>query len=157
MQSRDRSLYQYALLNLAILQADFGCFSEAITAMQETIATARENHDMPCLNYSLSWLYQFGRTHPEEMAEIQKKGVLGSEKEALSFLKAKAKESNMWTLLSTTLLSEAKLTLSNVRASLCSRQYTKSTRGIMCIKRLKALSRHPTLTSRRISRKGTAA
>ncbi|KAL8922205.1 MAG: hypothetical protein Q9172_003666 [Xanthocarpia lactea] len=113
MQSRDRSLYQYALLNLAILQADFGCFSEAITAMQETIATARENHDMPCLNYSLSWLYQFGRTHPEEMAEIQKKGVLGSEKEALSFLKAKAKESNMWTLLSTTLLSEAKLILSN--------------------------------------------
>lgn len=115
MQSRDRSLYQYALLNLAILQADFGCFSEAVTAMQETIATARENHDMPCLNYSLSWLYQFGRTHLEEMAEIQKNGVLGSEKEALSFLKAKAKESNMWTLLSTTLLSEAKLTLSNVR------------------------------------------
>ncbi|CAO1600026.1 APC5 protein [Xanthoria calcicola] len=113
MQSRDRSLYQYALLNLAILQADFGCFSEAVTAMQETVATARENHDMPCLNYSLSWLYQFGRTHPEEMAEIQKKGVLGSEKEALSFLKAKAKESNMWTLLSTTLLSEAKLLLSN--------------------------------------------
>ncbi|KAL8818783.1 MAG: hypothetical protein Q9223_002662 [Gallowayella weberi] len=103
----------YALLNLAILQADFGCFSEAITAMQETIATARENNDMPCLNYSLSWLYQFGRTHPEEMAEIQKKGVLGSEKEALSFLKAKAKESSMWTLLSTTLLSEAKLILSN--------------------------------------------
>ncbi|KAL8675261.1 MAG: hypothetical protein Q9168_000382 [Polycauliona sp. 1 TL-2023] len=113
MQSRDRSLYQYALLNLAILQADFGCFSEAVTAMQETIATARENHDMPCLNYSLSWLYQFGRSHPEEMAEIRKKGVLGSEKEALSFLKAKAKESNMWNLLSTTLLNEAKLTLSN--------------------------------------------
>ncbi|KAL8695853.1 MAG: hypothetical protein Q9224_003114 [Gallowayella concinna] len=114
MQSRDRSLYQYALLNLAILQADFGCFSEAITAMQETIATARENHDMPCLNYTLSWLYQFGRTHPEEMAEIQKKGVLGSEKEALSFLKAKAKESSMWTLLGTTLLSEAKLILCNL-------------------------------------------
>ncbi|KAL8734414.1 MAG: hypothetical protein Q9181_003217 [Wetmoreana brouardii] len=114
MRSPDRALYQYALLNLAILQADFGCFSEAIIAMQETIATARENHDMPCLNYSLSWLYQFGRTHPEEMTEIQKKGVLGSEKEALSFLKAKAKESSMWTLLSTTLLSEAKLALSNL-------------------------------------------
>ncbi|KAL8699400.1 MAG: hypothetical protein Q9201_006029 [Fulgogasparrea decipioides] len=113
MRSSDRALYQYALLNLAILQADFGCFSEAIIAMQETIATARENHDMPCLNYSLSWLYQFARTHPEEMTEIQKKGVLGSEKEALSFLKAKAKESNMWTLLSTTLLSEAKLALSD--------------------------------------------
>ncbi|KAL8691630.1 MAG: hypothetical protein Q9218_003185 [Villophora microphyllina] len=79
----------------------------------ETIATARENHDMPCLNYSLSWLYQFGRTHPEEMTKIQQKGVLGSEKEALSFLKSKAKESNTWPLLSTTILSEAKLILSD--------------------------------------------
>ena len=114
MQSGARGLYQYALLNLAILHADFGCFSEAITAMQETISTARENHDMPCLNYSLSWLNQFCRTHPREMMETQKKGVLGSEKEALSFLKAKAKESNMWTLLSTTLLSEAKMILSTV-------------------------------------------
>lgn len=115
MQSRDRALYQYALLSLAILQADFGCFSEAIIAMRETIATARENHDMPCLNYSLSWLYQFGRAHQEEMTKIQEQGVLGSEKEALSFLKAKAKESNMWPLLSTTLLSEARLILSHVR------------------------------------------
>ncbi|KAL8661367.1 MAG: hypothetical protein Q9202_005669 [Teloschistes flavicans] len=113
MQSRDRALYQYALLSLAILQADFGCFSEAIIAMRETIATARENHDMPCLNYSLSWLYQFGRAHQEEMTKIQEQGVLGSEKEALSFLKAKAKESNMWPLLSTTLLSEARLILSH--------------------------------------------
>ncbi|KAL8942432.1 MAG: hypothetical protein Q9211_001400 [Gyalolechia sp. 1 TL-2023] len=81
--------------------------------MQETIATARENHDMPCLNYSLSWLHQFGRKHPEEMTGIQKRGVLGSEKEALLFLKTKAKETNMWTLLSKTLLSEAKFILSN--------------------------------------------
>ncbi|KAL9025359.1 MAG: hypothetical protein Q9196_005802 [Gyalolechia fulgens] len=100
MQSGARGLYQYALLNLSILHADFGCFPEAITAMQETIATARENHDMPCLNYSLSWLHQFGRKHPEEMTGIQKRGVLGSEKEALLFLKTKAKETNMWTLLS---------------------------------------------------------
>lgn len=114
MQVGEKGLYQYALLNLAILHADFGCVSEAITAIQETIATARENHDLPCLNYSLSWLHQFGRTHPEEITEIEGKGVLGSEKEALSFLKAKAKESNMWTLLSTTLLSEAKLILSKV-------------------------------------------
>ncbi|KAL8708270.1 MAG: hypothetical protein Q9220_006847 [cf. Caloplaca sp. 1 TL-2023] len=47
------------------------------------------------------------------MAEVQKKGVIGSEKEALSFLKSKAKESNMWTLLCSTLLSEAKLLLNN--------------------------------------------
>ena len=114
MHHRDRTFYQYALLNLAILQADFGCFSEAIIAMQEAISTARENNDMSCLNYCLSWLYHFGKEHPEEMAEIQKAGVLGTEKEALAFLKAKAKDSNMWSLLSTTLLSEAKLALSNV-------------------------------------------
>ncbi|KAL8807371.1 MAG: hypothetical protein Q9182_000710 [Xanthomendoza sp. 2 TL-2023] len=156
MQSRDHSLYQYALLNLAILQADFGCFSEAITAMQETIATARENNDMPCLNYSLSWLYQFGRTHPEEMAEIQKKGVLGSEKEAFSFLKAKAKESSMWTLLSTTLLSEAKLILTNVRTNVrivrfkaCKLAHTKFARGITFVSPSKASSRRHTLMSRR--------
>ena len=114
MHHRDRTFYQYALLNLAILQADFGCLSEAVDAMQEAISTARENHDMGCLNYSLSWLYHFGKEHPDEMAEIQKQGVLGTEQEALAFLKLKAKESGMWSLLSTTLLSEAKLALCNV-------------------------------------------
>lgn len=114
MHNRDRTFYQYALLNLAILHADFGCFSEAITAMHETISTARENNDIACLNYSLSWLYHFGKSHPSEIAEVQKKGVLGTDKEALSFLKAKAKEASMWSLLSTSLLSEAKLALSKV-------------------------------------------
>lgn len=83
--------------------------------MQETISTARENNDMGCLNYSLSWLYHFGKAHPEELDDVQKKGILGTEKEALTFLKAKAKETSMWGLLSTSLLSEAKLTLSSVR------------------------------------------
>ena len=114
MHHRDRTFYQYALLNLAILQADFGCLSEAVVAMQEAISTARENNDMGCLNYSLSWLYHFGKEHSDEMSEIQEKGVLGTEKETLAFLKTKAKESNMWSLLSTTLLSEAKLSLCSV-------------------------------------------
>jgi anaphase-promoting complex subunit 5 len=114
MHNRDRTFYQYALLNLATLHADFGCFSEAVTAMQETISTARENNDMACLNYSLSWLYHFGKAHPPQMDEIQKRGILGTEKEALAFLKAKAKETSMWSLLSISLLSEAKLAMSNV-------------------------------------------
>ena len=83
--------------------------------MQETISTARENNDMGCLNYSLSWLYHFGKAHPEELDDVQKKGIIGTEKEALTFLKAKAKETSMWGLLSTSLLGEAKLTLSSVR------------------------------------------
>ena len=114
MHNRDRTFYQYALLNLAILHADFGCFSEAVAAMQETISTARENNDMGCLNYSLSWLYHFGIAHPNRVDELQGRGVLGSDKEALAFLKAKAKETSMWSLLSTSLLSEAKSALSNV-------------------------------------------
>ncbi|MCJ1403887.1 anaphase promoting complex subunit 5 [Xylographa trunciseda] len=115
MHSRDRTFYQYALLNLAILQKDFGCLSEAIAAIHETISTARENKDMGCLNFSLSWLYHLGKTYPTELGEIQKSGVLGTDKEALVFIKAKAKESGMWGLLSTTLLSEARLGLVNVR------------------------------------------
>ncbi|KAN0069393.1 hypothetical protein V8E54_012408 [Elaphomyces granulatus] len=111
--SRDRSYYQYALLNLAILQADFGCHREAVSAMQEAIAIARESHDMNCLNFCMSWLYHFGKAFPEEMKDIQNTGMLGSEKEGLAFLKSKAKETEMWSLLSTTLLSEAKIELQN--------------------------------------------
>lgn len=114
MHHRDRAFYQYALLNLAILHADFGSHSEAIVAMQEAIPTARENNDMGCLNYSLSWLYHFGKAHPKEMHHVQQQGILGTEKEALTLLKAKAKETSMWSLLTTSLLSEAKLALGNV-------------------------------------------
>ena len=114
MHNRDRTFYQYALLNLAVLHADFGSFPEAVIAIQETISSARENNDVGCLNYSLSWLYHFGKAHPNEMDQVQRKGILGTEKEALTFLKAKAKETNMWSLLSTSLLSEAKLALGNV-------------------------------------------
>ncbi|KAM0090370.1 APC5 protein [Aspergillus fumigatus] len=111
--SRDRSSYQYALLNLAILQADFGCYGEAVSAMQEAVSIARESHDMNCLNFCMSWLYHFGKAFPEQMKDVQNTGMLGNEKEGLAFLKAKAKETEMWSLLSTTLLSEAKLELQN--------------------------------------------
>ncbi|PLB51673.1 anaphase-promoting complex protein [Aspergillus steynii IBT 23096] len=113
MHSRDRSSYQYALLNLAILQADFGCYSEAVSAMQEAVSIARESHDMNCLNFCMSWLYHFGKAFPEQMKDVQNTGMLGNEKEGLAFLKAKSKETEMWSLLSTTLLSEAKLELQN--------------------------------------------
>ena len=69
---------------------------------------------MGCLNYSLSWLYHFSKAHPEELNKVQKKGIVGIEKEALAFLRTKAEETSMWSLLSTSLLSEAKVLLSNV-------------------------------------------
>lgn len=114
MQSRDRTFYQYALLNLAILQADFGCYSEAVTAIQEAITIARETHDMNCLTFCLSWLYHFGKAFPEQVKDVQNTGMLGSEKEGLMFLQAKARETGMWSLLSTSLLSEAKVELQDV-------------------------------------------
>jgi len=103
---------------MAILQADFGCFSEAIAAINETIATARENQDMSCLNFSLSWLNHMSKAYPKQMKGAGYMGMLGSERDGLTFLKAKAKESKMYSLLSSTLLNEAKLGLSNVRGSL---------------------------------------
>lgn len=115
MQNRDRTFYQYALLNLAILQADFGCYFEAMAAMQEAISTARENNDMACLNYSLSWLYHFGQAHPNEISQLQGKENIEADREAIAFLKKKAKETGMWSLLGTSFLSEAKLALSTVR------------------------------------------
>ncbi|KAL5337549.1 anaphase-promoting complex subunit 5-domain-containing protein [Aspergillus crustosus] len=113
MHSRDKGSYQYALLNLAILQADFGCYGEAVSAMQEAVSIARESHDMNCLNFCMSWLYHFGKAFPELIKDVENTGMLGNEKEGLAFLKAKAKDTEMWGLLSTTLLSEAKLELQN--------------------------------------------
>jgi anaphase-promoting complex subunit 5 len=113
MQNRDRTFYQYALLNLAVLQADFGCYQEAVTAMQETVSVARENKDMGCLNFSLSWLYHFGKAHPKVINESGKTNMLGVEREGLVFLRTKAKEAGMWSLWSSALLSEAKIGLSS--------------------------------------------
>jgi anaphase-promoting complex subunit 5 len=112
MQNREKPFYQYALLNLAILQADFGCYQEAVAAIHETISTAREKKDMICLNFSLSWLYHFGKAHPKVMSEADKTGMLEVEREGLAFLRAKTKESGMSTLWSSSLLSEARMGLS---------------------------------------------
>jgi anaphase-promoting complex subunit 5 len=117
MKTRDRTFYQYALLNLSILQADFGCYREAIPAMQEAISTARENKDVTCLNFCVSWLYHFGKAFPAEMKDMKESGMLGSENEALAFLKTRAKEAEMWSLLNTSLLSEAKVGLQNVSSA----------------------------------------
>ncbi|OBS24012.1 hypothetical protein FPOA_04560 [Fusarium poae] len=96
MQNRDRLFYQYALMNLAVLQADFGCHKEAVAAMLETVSTARENRDMTCLNFALNWLFHFGRAHPDLVQNLESNSMLG-----------------MCTLWSSVLLSEAKLGLLN--------------------------------------------
>ena len=113
MQNRDRLFYQYALMNLAVLQADFGCFDEAVAAMLETVSTARENKDVACLNFALNWLYHFGKAHPRIINGTESTNMLGIEREGLAFLRIKAKETGMFTLWSSSLLSEAKLGMSN--------------------------------------------
>ncbi|KAK4183210.1 putative anaphase-promoting complex subunit 5 [Podospora australis] len=109
MQNRDRLFYQYALMNLAIVQSDFGCHKEAVATMLETVSTARENRDMTCLNFALNWFFHFGRAHPGLVRELENSSMLGGGKETLAYLRAKAKESGMWILWSSALLSEAKL------------------------------------------------
>ena len=126
MSNKDRSHYQYALLNLAILQADFGCYDEAMAAMEETIATARENKDIPCLNFSLSWLQHFctfydGHANSDTPGDGGTRTVaaLGAGGRSLGFLKEKAKEFRMWSIVSSSLLNEARMDLVNVSDYLC--------------------------------------
>ncbi|KAF3000009.1 anaphase promoting complex subunit 5 [Neopestalotiopsis sp. 37M] len=95
------------------LPSDFGCYKEAIAAMLETVSTARENRDMTCLNFALNWLFHFSRAHPEVTRELDSNNMLGDGKESLAFLRAKAKETGMWTLWSSALVSEAKMSLAN--------------------------------------------
>ena len=78
IQTREKFHYQYALLHMAIMQADFGCFGEAIAAINETIATARENQDIACLSFSLSWLNHMARAYPKQMRGAGYISMLGS-------------------------------------------------------------------------------
>ncbi|KAF9583856.1 Anaphase-promoting complex subunit 5 [Lunasporangiospora selenospora] len=62
MSVHGQDLYQYALLNLAILHARFYHFEQAITVIQWTIETAQYYMDQECLGYALSWLYRLTGT-----------------------------------------------------------------------------------------------
>ncbi|KAG5437418.1 hypothetical protein PCANB_000849 [Pneumocystis canis] len=106
MRSRDRTGYQYALLDLAMLQADFYCNKEAIWAIQESIDTARENKDHACLNYALSFLIEFQRKDAEGIT-----GQSVSDEQVLNYLLLKTKETKMVHLQAVTFLAEARRAL----------------------------------------------
>jgi anaphase-promoting complex subunit 5 len=112
MQARDRLAYQHALMNLAVLNCEFGAYHESLAAMLETVSTARENRDENCLNFALSWLFHFGKAHPDLVSELDSNNMLGSGKESLDFLRIMAKKANNYQLWCSALLSEAKLVLS---------------------------------------------
>ncbi|KAM3422319.1 hypothetical protein BST61_g2678 [Cercospora zeina] len=109
-----RIYYQYALLHLSVLHAEFECWDESVDAMNECIATARENQDSACLNFALSWLLYLRHAHPGKGAGAYASiaGVIGGgEHDEITFLKNKARDSKNWLLLSSTLLEEGRLEL----------------------------------------------
>ncbi|KAI3398622.1 hypothetical protein diail_8970 [Diaporthe ilicicola] len=108
MQNSDREHYHYALLNLAVLQADFGCYKDAVSTMLETIATAREKRDQNCLNFALNFFYNFGLQHPHLVEDLESSSMSATGRETLAFLRVKAKETGMWSTWCSALLSEAK-------------------------------------------------
>jgi anaphase-promoting complex subunit 5 len=65
-QENMKVYYQYALLHLSVLHADFEAWGESVDAMEECIATARENQDTACLNFALSWLMYLRQAHPDD-------------------------------------------------------------------------------------------
>jgi anaphase-promoting complex subunit 5 len=105
--------HPYAMLNMAICNAEFGCYSEAVTSILQCVTTARENKDTQCLNYALNWLYHFTQQHPQYAKDIEAANTLGSGKEGLAYLRVRAKDVGMWVLCSAALLGEAKLILQN--------------------------------------------
>lgn len=111
MQNRTHTFYQYALLNLAVLQADFGCYTESVGAMLESIVAARENKDLTCLNFATNWLFHFGRAHPDLIQDLESNSMTQTGTETLAFLRVKAREAGMYSLWSTVMLSEAKFGL----------------------------------------------
>lgn len=85
--------------------------------------TARENQDTACLNFALSWLMYLRQAYPktEDVSFTNLARLLGGangEQDEIAFLKSKAQEGKHWSLLSSTLLEEAKLEVQNVRCQL---------------------------------------
>ncbi|KAH3685081.1 hypothetical protein WICPIJ_003958 [Wickerhamomyces pijperi] len=85
MMSKGRMVYyHYALLSLATLYAAFNCDGEAIRAIEESISVARENKDIECLNFLLTWLFNFLKDRPNLEHQFY-----GSTDQLLQFLKSR--------------------------------------------------------------------
>ncbi|KAG0334818.1 anaphase promoting complex subunit 5 [Podila horticola] len=85
MSMHDQALYQYALLNLAILHARFGHFDQARFAIRETVEVARDNMDQECLSYALSWHDRLTGTGATSSAEMNEARNMAGQTEGQSF------------------------------------------------------------------------
>ncbi|KAG0297649.1 anaphase promoting complex subunit 5 [Linnemannia gamsii] len=73
---QDQVLYQYALLNLAMLHARFSNYDQALIALEETIEMARSQLDQECLSYASNWLNRLTRTMPGTGSDMNKAQML---------------------------------------------------------------------------------
>lgn len=89
MSNRRQYFYHYALLALASLHSSFGANKEALRAIDEAILVARENKDLDCLNYLLTWLLNFMITKPHLFINSKDHP---SRSEITNFLRLKTKE-----------------------------------------------------------------
>ncbi|GME81787.1 unnamed protein product [Ambrosiozyma monospora] len=120
MSSRQQLFSHYALLSLATLHAFFGSDTEALRGIDEAIAVARENKDLDCLNYLLTWLFNFLRDRPNLDSKVRDKVYRD---QILQFLKLKTKENKNWLLQAMTYQYEA---LQEVQLKLVLENLTKS-------------------------------
>lgn len=114
MPNQSHSRYPYACLNLAVLQADFGCPQEALPAIAEAINAARESGDDSCLAYCLSWLHHLRFVDRSEEAQDLANKMLGSEDQSLAFLLQQAKKYGLRSLESSILVSQARAVIASV-------------------------------------------
>lgn len=89
ISNRRQFFYHYALLALATLHSSFGANNEGLRAIDEAILVARENKDLDCLNYLLTWLLNFMITRPQHFVKLKEHP---SRSEILNFLRLKTKE-----------------------------------------------------------------
>lgn len=89
MSNRKQYFYHYALLALATLHSSFGAYKEGLRAIDEAILVARENKDLDCLNYLLTWLLNFMITKPQHFIKLKDHP---SRSEIINFLRLKTKE-----------------------------------------------------------------
>ncbi|ODV98164.1 hypothetical protein PACTADRAFT_47967 [Pachysolen tannophilus NRRL Y-2460] len=111
MSNKQKILYHYALLSLATLHASFGSDEEAIRSIEEAILVARENKDLNCLNYLLTWVFNFIKDKPHlslanstntdnSSNSMDFEGDYSDNIKILNFLKIKTKEHKNYQLQS---------------------------------------------------------
>lgn len=80
--------------------------------MNESIAAARENKDTACLNFSLSWLHHLQTVFNFDRVSGGEGPLADSSSSSLAYLRHKALDGRMWAVASSTMFSEARLSLS---------------------------------------------